>query len=406
MSLELPHLDCEGLCLITVGLDPGVADNVRQVALQESVKFVSAFPDYSQNQLNAHLTQQLQGAEALVCVIDFDKSKELAVQTATTIQPLVNGRTTLIALSADENPDLILNAMRAGCSEYLTKPLRTDQLSISLRKSRARLLSTPVRSTQPAGKVLAFLSVRGGAGATTLAVHLGSFLARRHAQKTLIIDLHPHLGHVAMLLGMDSHSYNFHELMRNVSRLDLTLLNGYVAHHSSGADVLPAPGSLSEVDSISTDALGRAIRFLAGVYNYVLIDCTCGLNELNQAAISCCDELYLVTTPEVPALRDLARYVDRLAECDVPPAKIKVVVNQHGSHRTVTIETIEKAIRHPVSITLPSSPAELIRAVDTGEPISPEKKSEFASQIRNWASTLVPAEAARIETKHRFAFWS
>src|ERR1035441_6590665 len=70
---------------------------------------------------------------------------------------------------------------------------------------------------------------------------LGTFLAKRHAQKVLIVDLHPHLGHVAMLLGMDSHSYTFHELLRNVARLDLTLLNSYVVHHSSGVDVtLPA----------------------------------------------------------------------------------------------------------------------------------------------------------------------
>ena len=105
-------------------------------------------------------------------------------------------------------------------------------------------------------------------------------------------------------------------------------------------------------------------------------------------------------------MRDLARYVDRMAECDVRPAKVKVVVNQHGPHRTVTAENIEKAIRHPVSITLPNSSAELMRAVDTGEPIAPEKKSAFGSQIRNWASTLVPAEAGRIETKRRFAFWN
>src|SRR5271167_2089353 len=156
LSLGLPHLDCEGLCLITGGLGPAVADNVRQVASQESVKFVCAFPDYSQNLLNAQLVQPLQGAEALVCVIDFDKSQDLAIQTASTIQPLVNGRTTLIALSADENPDLILNAMRAGCSEYLTKPLRADQLSSCLRKLRARLLSTPLHPAKAAGKVLAF----------------------------------------------------------------------------------------------------------------------------------------------------------------------------------------------------------------------------------------------------------
>ena len=406
MSSHLSHLDSEGLRLITVGIDPDVADNVKEVAAQESVAFVSAFPDYSHHLIPAQLGQQLQGAAALVCLIDFDKSKDLAVATATAIQPLLNGRTTLIALSADGNPDHILNAMRAGCNEYLTKPLQADQLAGSLRKLRARWLSTLSCPTHAAGRILVFLSVRGGAGATTLAVHLGTFLARRHAQKTLIMDLHPHLGHVATSLGMDSHSYTFHELLRNVARLDPTLLSSYVGHHSSGADVLPSPASLSPAEPIAGDALGRVIRFLAEAYNYVLIDCPGGLEELNQVIIGGCDELYLVATPEVPALRDLARYVDRLAECNLPRAKLKVVINQNGSHRTLTVESIQQAIRHPVAITLPASSAELIRAVDTGEPIAPDRKSEFASQIRNWACSVAPAETRGIEAKRRFAFWN
>ena len=72
------------------------------------------------------------------------------------------------------------------------------------------------------------------------------------------------------------------------------------------------------------------------------------------------------------------------------PEKLKVVINQHDSDCTVTLEQIEKAIRHPVSLALPTSSGDLRRAVETGEPISPDKRSEFASQIKNWASTLAP----------------
>ncbi len=406
MSSETPHIEGGSLYVVTVGLEPEIADTVKGEALQEGAQFLNAFPDYSQPMPNGRLVQQLQGTEALVCLIDFDKSRELAVKTATTIQSLVNSRIALVALSGDENPAHILNAMRAGCTEYLTKPLQADQLSDCLRKVRARWLSSPALPAHPSGRVLAFLGVRGGAGVTTVAVHLGTFLAKRHAQKILIVDLHPQLGHVGMLLGMDSYSYNFHELLRNIARLDISLLNSYVVHHSSGVDVLLSPESLSETEPISMDALERAIRFFAEVYNYVLIDCACGLGELNQTTIACCNEVCLVATPEVPALRDLARYVDRLLESYVQPEKLKIVINQHDSHRTVTISQIEKAIGHPVSITLPTCSKELTRAVETGEPISPERRSEFVSQIKNWASTLAPAETAHAETKHRFAFWN
>jgi len=390
-----------GLCLITIGLDAEALETVKQVAAQEGVRFVTAFPDYPVGQLNAQLTPSLQAAEAVLCLIDFDKSKESAAQTAT-LARRVNGSTILVALSADESPDLILQAMRAGCGEYLGKPLQAERLASSLRGLCARWLSNGARPVQLPGRILAFLGVRGGAGATTLAVHLGTFLARRHAQKTLIIDLHPHLGHVALLLGMDAHRHNFHELLHNLARLDGTLLNSYVARHSSGVDVLLSPESLSDNNPISADAQSRAIRFCADVYDQVLIDCAGGWNRVNQTTISCCNDLFLVATPEVPALRDLARYMDRLLESEVPPAMISVVINQYDSRRTVTIDDIERAIRHPVAFTVPTSTAELMHAVDTGEPLSPDKKSEFASQVRKWASSLAPEPPPQNETKRRF----
>jgi hypothetical protein len=62
LSWETPDIEGGGLCLITAGLDPEVADATRQVALQESFRFLTASPDYIPN-LNAQLAQQLQGAE-------------------------------------------------------------------------------------------------------------------------------------------------------------------------------------------------------------------------------------------------------------------------------------------------------------------------------------------------------
>ena len=163
MSSVTPHTEGGSLCLITVGLDPEATQTVKQAAMQESVKFISAFPDYLQNVSPAQLEEQMQGAEALVCLIDFDKNKDMAVQAATNLQPLLNGRTALIALSGDENPGLILEAMRAGCNEYLTRPLQEWQLSSCLQKLRARWLSSPVHQPRTAGQVLVFLGVRGGA---------------------------------------------------------------------------------------------------------------------------------------------------------------------------------------------------------------------------------------------------
>ena len=254
--------------------------------------------------------------------------------------------------------------------------------------------------------MLGFLGVRGGAGATTIAVHLGAFLAKRQSQKTLIVDHHLHLGHVAMLLGMDSHGYGLSDLVANIARLDRTLLDSYVTHHGSGLDVLASSDSLKQESAMPANAQERAIGFVAGLYDFVLVDCPPGMAEMNQVIVRCSDELYLVATPELPALRDLSRYLARLAELEVPSEKLKVIINRQDSHRTVTVEQIEQAIGRPVNIIVPCSTADLVHAVDPGQPISPERKSEFAAQIRKWACDLAPAASVATEPKRRFAFWS
>ena len=215
----------------------------------------------------------------------------------------------------------------------------------------------------------------------------------------------PSLGHVALWFGMDGHSYSFYDLLQNISRLDQTLLQGYVAHHCSGVDVLPSPDLLSEPVRIEPSVLERAIRFVAGVYDFIVIDCQAGLDELNLVTAAGCDEFYLVATPDVPALRDLARYVDRFRELQLVPEKLKVVINQYGLGRPVSIAQIEKAIDHPVTLTLPSDAASLTRALDAGQPITPEQKSEFGTRIKKWAAELAPAIAPPVETKRKFAFW-
>ncbi len=85
--------------------------------------------------------------------------------------------------------------------------------------------------------------------------------------------------------------------------------------------------------------------------------------------------------------------MDRLAACNVSPSKIRVVVNRYSSEGAVTLEQIEKAIRQPIAITIPNNTAELMRAMNTGTPVSPDRRTEFAMQIKKWTSQHGPGDA-------------
>ncbi len=405
MKVDAPTTSRAGICVITVCIDSGSAGKVREAALREYCNLVGELPDYSPREGELQPLLKAQNAEASVCVVDFDKDHERAIQAATTLQQILDGRTTLIALSEKNDPALILEAMRAGCGEYLIKPLSVEALCESLLRIRGRLNSGK-SAHRTMGKNLAFLGCRGGAGTTTLAVHLAVFLSRAFGKKVLIADQHRQLGHVGLYLGQDGASYDFYELVRNVGRLDQTLLNSFVTHHSSGLDILPSSSVLDGVPNVSLDAVEHAIHFLAEAYEFVILDSPHGIGDLNLVTIDCCDELYLIATPDVPALRDLSRYIDRLLQCSVSPVKLKVVINRFSSQGAVSLEQIENAIRQPISITVPNHSAALIRAMNTGTPVAPDQKSEFAFQMKKWAGTLAPSgEVIQEQSRRKFSLW-
>ncbi len=405
LKTETTNNGQNGLRVLTICLSPESAEKVKAATTKEHGTFIGEFQGYSLQEGELQPLLKLEKAEVAVCIIDFDKDRKLAVQAANSINLMLRGRTNLIAISEESEPAQIVEAMRAGCTEYLSKPATVDQITESLQRLRGRIQG--VRQSKAAGKVLAFLGCRGGTGATTLVVHLGCFLARPYGKKALLVDLHQHLGHVALYLGHDSPTYDFYELVRNVSRLDQALLAGFVAHHGSGVDVLPGPTVLNGHINVPVEAVERSIRFLSNVYEYVLVDCPPGVSDMNLATIDCCDELYLVTTPDVPALRDLFQYVERLSQCGVSPSKLRVVVNRYSSDAAVTLEQIERSIRQPIAITIPSSTTDLMRAMNTGTPLSPERKTEFVLQMKKWAASLLPLTSDTITDapKRKFSLW-
>ena len=403
---EAPNTGHGDFSVLTVCVDQASAELVRQAAIHERGNLAAELSDYSPGDAKLQCLLKLPSTEMWVCVIDFDQDHERAVAAAASLQKLLQGRTSLLALSEKTEPALILEAMRAGCSEYLAKPLSLEALCDALIRLRGRVRPADLAHTTR-GKTLAFLGCRGGAGTTTLAVHLAMYLCRPLGRRAILVDQHRCLGHVGLYLGLDGAGYDFYELVRSVKRLDRTLLSGFVAHHASGLDVLPSSNFLTEMPDIPLDAWERAVRFLAEVYEYVVLDSPHGAGDLNLVTADCCDELYLIATPDVPALRDLSRFVDRLQQSPVPAAKIHVVINRFSSQGAVSVKQIESAIQQPISFTIPNHCEDLRRAMNTGTPIAADQKSEFVTQMKKWAGSLLPAaEVPHEQPKRRFSLWS
>jgi len=387
-----------------------VAENVvEQVALAVNdmpwAPVHERFSRYLGQTSRAHWSTHTKNAKTCIALVDFDGEPAAALETVEFLHETLPGKVSVVALSSDKNPEMILRTMRAGCSEYLDNPFNADQFSAALTRLDKRYASA-VASPQDQGKIFAFFGAKGGVGTTTLAVHLAVQLAHCHQKKTLLIDNHSELGHVCLYLGIEGEHYSFHELLRSVNRLDVDLLKGFVVKHSSGLDVIASAESHGGSRNTDPQALEQTLEFLRDEYDYVLLDCSTSLEEANMTVVERSDQVYLVATPDIGAVRDLSRHVDGLIRYQQPTEKLRLIVNRSGSKGAMTAAQIEKAVRLPLSISIPNSYAELAKAANTGVPVAANDKSEFSTHLQVWGREVAGAPIVKEQiAKKSFAFW-
>lgn len=364
------------------------------------------FESYISAARRPNISQQIKSSDICIAIVDFDKNIEQAVESVLYLRHIFSGKVSIVALSKSKDPEVMLVAMRNGCNEFLAKTFDQDDLIQLFERLAQQRDSLPVRNAA-SGTVLSFFGAKGGVGSTTLAVHLALYLVQCHQKRTLIIDNHPELGHICVYLGIDGTRFHFHELVRNVTRLDSELLRGFTAKHSSGLEVLSSPDVCGGTRTVDGESVSKLLEFLRTEYDYIVVDCSTALHESDLAVLEGSDHVYLVATPELGAIRDLSRYVDNLTRIETTTEKMHVVINRFSSRYAVKVEQIEKAIRLPIAIRLPNSYTELVRSVNLGEPIAPSRKSEFSMQFIKWAASLAGAAAPRAlpaETKSKSFF--
>ena len=392
-----------------VCMDDYVAGAAQEAARGiEGCSFFGSFPDYITAERKPHFAPALRDAASRVALVDFDRDAILALRTIERLHQIFSRQIQVVGVGTDVRSELLLQAMRAGCAEYFPKPVDPVELASSLQRFKEKTtISSPNRSGK--GRVKAFFGAKGGVGTTTLAVHLAATLASQYGKRTLLIDHKNQLGHVALYLGLQSPEYHFTELLRSVDRLDTELLNGFVIRHKTGLDVIPSPEIAAAHHTGKRQDLERVIDFLKREYDYILVDSTVSKEESKLALLEQADDIYLVSTPDVASLRDLARLVDDMSAGGHVSEKLRLVINRATADDSVSIQQIEKALSFPVALRFPNSYFEVMRAINNGEPVDTTGKSSFCQQLSMWSADVVKAvEASAPETasgRRKLRFW-
>jgi MinD-like ATPase involved in chromosome partitioning or flagellar assembly len=187
------------------------------------------------------------------------------------------------------------------------------------------------------GNVLAFISVKGGVGKTTLALETASSLANDFGKKVLLVDANFSAPNVGLYLDMTHHDVTLHDALLGVGMHN-------AIYESHGFDVVPA--SLYYNDDVDVFKLKNLIARMRGRYDFVIIDSSPNYEEL-VPVVNAAEKVYVVTTPDHVTL-DTSLKSARLAREQKTPIE-GIIINKIRSPKFESdLEEVEDHFEVPV----------------------------------------------------------
>ena len=309
---------------------------------------------------------------------------------------------TVIVYSSQADPDLLVRCMRAGAREYLTTPFEPGEMAEALVRASA-LRSVVAAPKKAGGKLLVFLSAKGGSGVTTLACNYAVSLAQESRKKTLLIDLNLPLGDAAINLGIRA-QYSVINALQNASRLDAHFLSGLLVEHSTGLFVLSAPSELAPTQ-IAEDAIDKLLAVARQEFDYVVVDAGSRLDMQHTNLFDESATCFLVTQIGIPELRNSNRLIAKLTSEDGP--KLEIIINRFDPYNMEIDEThLKKALTGAPDWKIPNNYAAVRRMQNTATPLT-EEDTQISRAIQRMTRTLCgkPTVPEKKEKKSRFSLF-
>jgi pilus assembly protein CpaE len=311
-------------------------------------------------------------------------------------------QTAIISAARDASPDLILRSMRAGAREFLRLPLIADEFKTVLDRT-AEFCAGQKAAPKKKGRMVAVFSSKGGCGTSFIATNLAATLNA----PTVLVDLNLQAGDLPLFLGVEP-KYSIADMVENRARMDESLLSSYITPHSSKLSLLAAPREADSADDIEPEHIFEALEHLRESYDYVVLDPQHTFDAITLAALDQADDIILVLTLDIPAIRSAQRALEIFDRLGYPRKKVRVVVNRWSKQIDLDLQQVERFLNEKVTGFVPSDYQTAVTSINLGQPlVQSEPASKIAVEIKRIATTVTGATApVADEQPQRKKIWS
>jgi pilus assembly protein CpaE len=311
----------------------------------------------------------------------------------------------IIILTIQADPNYMRRAMLAGARDFLTKPPAVDEMIGAIRragdlaheereKSKTTYTLKPGNGNAPvgmnrSGKVISVFSPKGGVGTTMLAVNLAVSL-QRDETPVVLVDGNMEFGDVMVFVNQKPKN-SIVDLAPRADELDPEVIEEVtMLHPASGIKILAGPTRPEHAENVNGDQFAKVLQYLCNFYTYVIVDCASSLTDVTLSAMDLSDLIILVTTQEIPAIKDSRMFLDLLKPLNISRDRLLFIMNKHDKRIGIKPEKVSENFKQELKIVIPFEEKVVLPSINRGVPFMLGVKSK--SITRSFVSL---AEAVR-----------
>jgi pilus assembly protein CpaE len=232
--------------------------------------------------------------------------------------------------------------------------------------------------------------VRGGVGATTIAVNLAVELAERRRHHTLLMDSDLQGGTAGLMLASEAEG-GLRAALEHPERLDKLLVERAAPRMGDRLALLAAEDKLDSVPTITGGSVRHLLDLLRTRYNCIVVDVPRLALPMHREILEAAQQRVLVMDPTLPSLRDTLRILGSLAGTKQASPPL-LVLNRLGAPGTLDRKQVIAALQRTPDIVIPFLPKQMNAAMTLGEP-AVRKRGAFQTAIATLAHEILPAPA-------------
>ena len=310
----------------------------------------------------------------------------------------------IILLIKNQTPEILLAAIRAGVKEVVTLPLQPQAFHAALD----RIIEKVQTSLKSEGKILAFLSTKGGSGATFLAANLAYALATVSNKKILLIDMNRQLGDAALHLSDLKPAMTLADVCAQIGRIDADLLEASLIHVTPYCGVLAGTSEATPNMEIQPEQIEAILQLARKQYDFIVLDIGRQISAVTIKALDHAYRIYPVLQQSLICLRDGKYLLDMFRSLGYSKEKIEIIVNRHGSAEGVSIADMDRMLGQHCERLIPNNCEIANSSINQGVPILELARNsnigksliEFSNHLANVSGKNKPGIIHRLFSRH------